>query len=96
MSRMKDLSIDIQEGLGNNLHVHQTVYEALRNAILRADHEAYQVHILLCNNDIVGVYANKSTAEYELHLCKQGDSYEGLPTQDYRITTKIVNTTYVR
>jgi hypothetical protein len=96
MSRMKDLSIDIQEGLGNNLHVHQTVYEALRSAILRADQEAYQVHILLCNNDIIGVYANKPTAEYEMHLCIQGDTYEGLPKQDYRITTKIVNTTSVR
>lgn len=93
MSRMKDLSIDIQEGLGNNLHVHQTVYEALRSAILRADHEAYQVHILLCNNRIIGVYANKPTAEYEMHLCIQGDSHEGLPTQDYVLISKTVNTT---
>lgn len=93
MSRMKDISIDIQEGLGNNLHVHPTVYEALRNAILRADREAYQVHILMCNGEIVGVYANKPTAEYEMHLCKQGDSYEGLPTQDYVLLSKTVNTT---
>ena len=93
MSRMKDLSIDIDERLGNNLHVHQTVYEALRNAILRAEHEAYQVHILLCDTDIVGVYANRSTAEYELHLCKQGDSYEGCSNHVYTLITKPVNTT---
>lgn len=93
MSRMKDLSIDIQEGLGNNLHVHPTVYDALRKAILKA--QPYEVHILLCNNRIIGVYANKSTAEYEMHLCKQGDSYEGLTNQDYLVLTSTVNTEFV-
>ena len=95
MSHMKNLAMDIAEGLGNNLHVHPTVYEALRNAILRADHEAYQVHILLCNNRIIGVYANKPTAEYEMHLCIQGDSHEGQPTQDYMLLTSTVNTEFV-
>ena len=96
MSHMKNLAIDIQEGLGNNLHVHQTVYEALRNAIIRADREPYQVHILLWNNKIIGVFANKSTAEYEMHLCIQGDSYEGRDPQDYAVVSKQVNTTDVR
>ena len=90
MSHMKNLAIDIQEGLGNNLHVHPTVYEILRKSILNA--QPYEVHILLCNNRIVGVYANKPTAEYEMHLCIQGDSYEGLPTQDYMLLTSTVNT----
>jgi len=93
MSRMKDLSIDIQEGLGNNLHVHPTVYEVLRKSILKA--QPYEVHILLCNNKIIGVYANKPTAEYELHLCKQGDSYEGLGDQQYTLLTATVNTEFV-
>ena len=88
MGRMKDIAID----LGNNAHVHPTVYEALRNAILSAESEPYQVHILLCNGEIIGVYANKSTAEYERHLCVQGDSYDGLPVQDYVLMSKTVNT----
>ena len=95
MSHMKNLAMDIAEGLGNNLHVHPTVYEALRNAIIRADREPYQVHILLWNNKIIGVFANKSTAEYEMHLCIQGDSHEGLPTQDYMLLTSTVNTEFV-
>ena len=90
MSHMKNLAIDIAEGLGNNLHVHPTVYEVLRKSILNA--HPYEVHILLCNNRIIGVYANKPTAEYEMHLCIQGDSHEGLGTQDYMLLTSTVNT----
>ena len=93
MSHMKNLAIDIQEGLGNNLHVHPTVYEVLRKSILNA--HPYEVHILLCNNRIIGVYANKTTAEYEMHLCIQGDSHEGQPTQDYMLLTSTVNTEFV-
>jgi hypothetical protein len=93
MSHMKNLFMDIQEGLGNNLHVHPTVYEVLRKSILNA--HPYEVHILLCNNRIIGVYANKPTAEYEMHLCIQGDSHEGLPTQDYMLLTSTVNTEFV-
>jgi hypothetical protein len=93
MSHMKNLAIDIQEGLGNNLHVHPTVFEVLRKSILNA--HPYEVHILLCNNRIIGVYANKPTAEYEMHLCIQGDSHEGQPTQDYMLLTSTVNTEFV-
>jgi hypothetical protein len=93
MSHMKNLAIDIAEGLGNNLHVHPTVYEVLRKSILQAS--PYEVHILLCNNRIIGVYANKTTAEYEMHLCIQGDSHEGQPTQDYMLLTSTVNTEFV-
>jgi hypothetical protein len=94
MSHMKNLAIDIQEGLGNNLHVHPTVFEVLRKSILN-NAQPYEVHILLCNNRIIGVYANKSTAEYEMHLCIQGDSHEGQPTQDYMLLTSTVNTEFV-
>jgi hypothetical protein len=86
--------MDIQERLGNNLHVHPTVYEVLRKSILN-NAQPYEVHILLCNNRIIGVYANKPTAEYEMHLCIQGDSHEGLPTQDYMLLTSTVNTEFV-
>ena len=94
MSHMKNLFMDIQERLGNNLHVHPTVYEVLRKSILN-NAQPYEVHILLCNNRIIGVYANKPTAEYEMHLCIQGDSHEGLPTQDYMLLTSTVNTEFV-
>lgn len=87
---MKNLAMDIAEGLGNNLHVHPTVYEVLRKSILNA--QPYEIHILLCDTRIIGVYANKPTAEYEMHLCIQGDILEGLGTQDYKLLTATVNT----
>lgn len=90
MSHMKNLAMDIAEGLGNNLHVHPTVYEVLRKSILNA--QPYEIHILLCDTRIIGVYANKPTAEYEMHLCIQGDILEGLGTQDYKLLTATVNT----
>ena len=90
MSHMKNLAMDIAEGLGNNLHVHPTVYEVLRKSILNA--QPYEIHILLCDTHIIGVYANNPTAEYEMHLCIQGDILEGLGTQDYKLLTATVNT----
>ena len=35
------------------------------------------VHILLCDEVPVGVYVDKNTAEYEMHLCKQADAHMG-------------------
>ena len=35
-----------------------------------------KVHIVLCEGQIVGVYVDRMTAEYEMHLCIQGDEQE--------------------
>ena len=35
-----------------------------------------KVHIVLCEGQIVGVYVDRMTAEYEMHLCIQGDEHE--------------------
>jgi len=34
------------------------------------------VYILYCNNRAVGAYIHRSTAEYEMHICIQGDDYD--------------------
>jgi hypothetical protein len=34
------------------------------------------VYILLCNTSPVGAYIHRSTAEYEMHICIQGDDYD--------------------
>jgi len=35
-----------------------------------------KVHVLTCNERPVGVYVDRMTAEYEMHLCIQGDEQE--------------------
>ena len=34
------------------------------------------VFILYCNKKAVGAYIHRSTAEYEMHICIQGDDYD--------------------
>jgi len=34
------------------------------------------VFLLLCNTSPVGAYIHRSTAEYEMHICIQGDDYD--------------------
>lgn len=36
------------------------------------------VYLLMCDGKPVGVYVDESTAEYEMHLCKQGDEAESM------------------
>jgi len=46
------------------------------------------VHILTCMGRPVGVYVDKSTAEYEMHLCKQADEYLALSERmEYALMT---------
>jgi hypothetical protein len=52
-----------------------------------------EVYILTCNGNILDVYANKDTAEYEMRLCIQGDLLDGETTTNYRVLTKQLNHT---
>lgn len=36
------------------------------------------VYLLMCDGKPVGVYVDESTADYEMHLCKQGDEAESM------------------
>jgi hypothetical protein len=46
-----------------------------------------KVHVLTCNERPVGVYVDRMTAEYEMHLCIQGDVDELGSCSDYAVHT---------
>ena len=42
--------------------------------------------LLLCNGKPLALYDQRDTADYEMHICMQGDAYEGQENK-YRIKT---------
>jgi hypothetical protein len=42
--------------------------------------------LLLCNGKPLALYDHRDTAEYEMHICIQGDTHEGHENK-YRIKT---------
>jgi hypothetical protein len=42
--------------------------------------------LLLCNGKPLALYDHRDTAEYEMHICIQGDMHEGYENK-YRIKT---------
>ena len=42
--------------------------------------------LLLCNGKPLALYDHRDTAEYEMHICIQGDTHEGVENK-YRIKT---------
>ena len=42
--------------------------------------------LLLCNGKPLALYDHRDTADYEMHICIQGDMYEGIESK-YRIKT---------
>ena len=42
--------------------------------------------LLLCNGKPLALYDHRDTAEYEMHICIQGDTHEGYENK-YRIKT---------
>jgi len=42
--------------------------------------------LLLCNGKPLALYDHRDTAEYEMHICLQGDMHEGVENK-YRIKT---------
>ncbi len=45
-----------------------------------------KMFLLLCNGKPLALYDHRDTAEYEMHICLQGDMYEGQENK-YRIKT---------
>ena len=50
------------------------------------------VHILLCNGKPVHAYVDLQTAEYEMHLCIQGDEQELGQCHSYELITLQLST----
>jgi len=81
-------SIDsVLQAISNDENVHHSLRSAISHAMRR------EVYILVCNETILDVYANKDTAEYEMRLCIQGDLLDGETTTNYRVLTKALNQT---
>jgi hypothetical protein len=51
-----------------------------------------KVHILMCNGKPVDSYVDRMTAEYEMHLCIQGDAQELGQSNSYEIVTLSLQT----
>ena len=48
--------------------------------------EPVKMFLLLCNGKPLALYDHRDTAEYEMHICIQGDTHEGVENK-YRIKT---------
>jgi hypothetical protein len=46
----------------------------------------HNMFLLLCNGKPLALYDHRDTAEYEMHICIQGDMHEGVENK-YRIKT---------
>jgi len=64
----------------------QAIVEAQEDGLL-PDPKSHspQVYIMLCNDTPVAAYVDRATAEYEMHLCIQGDEQELGQHHDYKI-----------
>ena len=45
-----------------------------------------KMFLLLCNGQPLALYDHRDTADYEMHICIQGDMHEGIENK-YRIKT---------
>jgi len=88
MGYFKQQEIEAQEA---NAHVHPALLDAV-NAIRSALPTRPKVHVLLCDGMVVDVYTDSGLAEYEMHLCKQADRYNGDEAHTYDLIAKPVNT----
>jgi len=51
-----------------------------------ADQAKRTMFLLLCNGKPLALYDHRDTADYEMHICMQGDAHEGQENK-YRIKT---------
>ena len=50
---------------------------------------SHKMFLLLCNGKPLALYDHRDTADYEMHICMQGDAHEGVENK-YRIKTMSV------
>jgi hypothetical protein len=72
MGKMKQISILIDEAIANGLLPDPVAVQPT-------------VFVMVCDEVPVGVYVDKQTAEYEMHLCIQGDFEEMGVVSHYEI-----------
>ena len=49
-----------------------------------------EVHILMCDGGVLGVYADKRTAYHDMELCRRANTNDGT-NLSYSVITKTVN-----
>ena len=63
--------------MGRMKSVYEAILKAQQDAILPTPQiKPPQVYVMTCNGKPVAAYVDKQTAEYEAHLCAQGDEVE--------------------
>jgi hypothetical protein len=50
------------------------------------------VYLLLRDGDPIAVYVDCNTADYEMHLCQQGDEVESTTLHTYKVTPMALTT----
>ena len=53
------------------------------------------VYVMTCDGKPVGVYVDEATAEYEMHLCIQGDEADMGISSEYNITRMTLITNHI-
>lgn len=53
--------------------------------------QGHKMYLLLCSGKPLALYDYRDTADYEMHICRQGDAHEGIE-HTYRIKTMQVVT----
>jgi hypothetical protein len=57
-----------------------------RHAVEQQPEVVRKMFLLLCNGKPLALYDHRETADYEMHICMQGDMHEGHENK-YRIKT---------
>ena len=79
--------------------VKSALYEAQEQAVLSVSAFAetiakhlpkQEVHILMCDGGVLGVYADKRTAMHDMELCRRANTNDGT-NLIYSVMTKTVN-----
>jgi hypothetical protein len=65
--------------------------EVLAQPLTQPEPQGHKMYLLLCSGKPLALYDHRDTADYEMHICKQGDAHEGIENT-YRIKTMQVVT----
>lgn len=67
-------------------YTEQSVQPNSEDSTDQSDQSERKMFLLLCNGKPLALYDHRGTAEYEMHICIQGDMHEGQENK-YRIKT---------
>jgi hypothetical protein len=89
MGKVKSRFLDIDEK-SYGTYAPQDL-EGLAQPEPQPEPQGRKMYLLLCSGKPLALYDHRDTADYEMHICKQGDAHEGIE-HTYRIKTMSVVT----